>query len=125
MIIPRAEFVQRTKAICGRYRERLAEEVEAFYERRRRETGETSEVVGAVEAVPEVIVPSLKRELRELEAVGLPEEKAYEAEVLWQTLRTVVHEVDVEGLRAWSSPKLLPPFRHRAKPFGLQQCIFN
>jgi hypothetical protein len=97
----------------------------AFYERRARETGEPLGVVGAVEAVPKLVVPSLRDELQELEAIGLPKEEAYEAEAVWQTLRTVMHEIEDEGIYAWRSAKLLPPFRNRARQFGLQGCVVN
>ncbi|HET9678154.1 MAG TPA: hypothetical protein VFP21_11700, partial [Solirubrobacterales bacterium] len=66
-----------------------------------------------------------KRELKELEAIGLPEGKAYEGEAVVQTLSTVVHEVEVEGIYAWRSAKLLPPFRNRSHKFGLDGCIVN
>jgi hypothetical protein len=124
-MIPRAQFVKRAKAICEAEKKNLSEEMNAFYERRARETGEQIGLVGAVEAVPEVVVPSLRGELDELEAIGLPKGEAYEAEAVWQTLRTVLHEVEAEGIYAWRSAKLLPPFRNRAKPFGLQYCIVN
>jgi hypothetical protein len=124
-IVSRAEFVDKAKAICDKASEGREDDVSAFYERRSEETGESLGVVGAVEAIPEVIVPSLRRELNELESVGLPRGEAYEAEAIWQTLRTVLVEVEVEGIYAWRSAKLLPPFRNRATPFGLQYCVVN
>jgi hypothetical protein len=124
-LIPRAQFVKRTKAICARAGQERGKASEAFYERRAEETGEGVGAVGAVELVPRVVIPSLRRELDELEAVGLPRGEAYEAEAAWQTLRTVLHEVEAEGIYAWRSAKLLPPFRNRARPFGLQFCVNN
>jgi hypothetical protein len=124
-MIPRSQFVKRAKAICRASTERLNREMTAFYAMRSRETEESEGLVGAVEAVPEVIVPSLSRELGELKAIGLPEGEAYEAEAALQTLATVLHEVEAEGIYAWRSAKLLPPFRNRARPFGLQQCVVN
>jgi hypothetical protein len=70
-------------------------------------------------------VPSLRKEIEQLEAIGLPKGEVYEAEALWQTLRIVVHEVEAEGLYAWRSAKLLPAFRNRAKQFGLEKCVLN
>jgi hypothetical protein len=124
-LVPRAEFVKKAKAICDRYNEERGEDVEAFYERRQRETGATQEVVGAVELINVIVVPSLRRELKQLEAIGLPEGDAYDGETIWQTLSTVVHEVEVEGIYAWRSAKLLPPFRNRSHQFGLDGCIVN
>lgn len=124
-VIPRAQFVRQAKQTCEAYKKELGDEMNAFYERRAQETGESLGLVGAVEAIPEVIVPSLRRELDELEAIGLPKGEAYEAEAVWQTLRTVLHEVEAEGIYAWRSAKLMPPFRNRAKPFGLQYCVVN
>jgi len=124
-LIPRAQFVKQAKAICEAEKKKVGDEMNAFYERRAQETGESIGLVGAVEAIPEVIVPSLQGELEELESIRLPKGEAYEAEAVWQTLRTVLHEVEAEGIYAWRSAKLLPPFRNRAKPFGLQYCIVN
>jgi len=97
----------------------------ALLKRRADETGEGLGLVGEFEVVQKVLVPSLKREIDELEAVGLPEKQAYEAEAVWQTFRIVLHEVEAEGLYAWRSAKLLRPFRNRAKPFGLDFCLVN
>jgi hypothetical protein len=124
-MVSRAVFVKKAKEICARAGEERGEASEAFYERRAEETGEGLGAVGAVELVPRVVVPSLRRELDELEAVGLPRGKAYEAEAVWQTLRTVLHQVEAEGVYAWRSAKLLPPFRNRARPFGLEACVVN
>lgn len=124
-VVPRARFIKQAQAICAASTAKLGTQMNAFYEKRARETAESLGLVGAVEAVPEVIVPSLRHELAELEAIGLPKGEAYEAEAVWQTLRTVLHEVEDEGIYAWRSAKLLPPFRNRAKPFGLQHCILN
>lgn len=124
-LIPRGQFERKAKAICDRVGEERAKEVEAFYQRRQRETGATQEVVGSMEVINVVVVPTLRRELRELEAIGLPEGAAYEGEAVTQTLSTVVHEVEVEGIYAWRSAKLLPPFRNRSHKFGLDACIVN
>jgi hypothetical protein len=124
-IVPRAQFVKQAKAICDRFNEQRNDEISAFYERRADETGEGLGAVGAVEAIPEVVVPTLRQELAKLEAIGLPEGEAYEAEAGWQTLRTVLHEVEAEGIYAWRSAKLLPPFRNRVRQFGLDSCVIN
>ncbi len=124
-LIPRGQYEKKAKAICERVGEERAEGVEDFYEMRAKETGATQEVVGSMELINVVVVPTLKRELRELEAIGLPEGKAYDGEAVVQTLSTVVHEVEVEGIYAWRSAKLLPPFRNRSHKFGLDGCIVN
>ncbi|HWN73708.1 MAG TPA: hypothetical protein VNN15_07875 [Solirubrobacterales bacterium] len=124
-LIPRGQYEKKAKAICDHYTELRGERVEAFYERRQRETGATQEVVGAMELINVIVVPTLKRELGELEAIGLPEGKAYDGEAVVQTLSTVVHEVEVEGIYAWRKSKLLPPFRNRSHKFGLDNCIIN
>jgi len=124
-LIPRGQYEKKAKAICDRVGEERAKGVEAFYERRQRETGATQEVVGSMEVINFVVVPTLKRELKELEAIGLPKGAAYEGEAVTQTLSTVVHEVEVEGIYAWRSAKLLPPFRNRSHKFGLDGCIIN
>lgn len=124
-ILPEQQFIQRAKAICAAAQKKMGEESKALLEQRASETGEPFGLVGEVEAVPETVVPMLRRELRELKALGLPEGKAYEAEALWQTIGIVLHEVEVEGIYAWRSAKLLVPFRNRAKPFDLEHCILN
>lgn len=124
-VVPQSQFVRQAKVICRDATKKLSRGISAFYERRARETGEPGGAVGSVEAIPEVVVPLLRHELGELEAIGLPKNHVYEAEALWQTLKTVLHETEVEGIYAWRSAKLLPPFRNRAKPFGLQHCVIN
>lgn len=124
-IIPSAQFVKKAKAICEAAKERMGDEISAFYERRAKETGESNGLVGSVEAISEVVVPTLRKQLEELEAIGLPKGAVYEAEAVWQTFRTVLHEVEAEGIYAWRSAKLLPPFRNRAKQFELDNCIVN
>jgi hypothetical protein len=124
-LIPRAQFEKKAKAICDHYTELRGERVEAFYERRQRETGATQEVVGAMELINVVVVPTLKRELKELGAIGLPKGDAYDGEAVMQTLSTVIDEVEVEGIYAWRSAKLLPPFRNRSHEFSLDDCIIN
>ena len=124
-IVPRAEFVKEAKAICEAAKETMGEEGSAFYEMRAKETGEPLGSVGAVEAIPEVVVPTLRKQLEQLEEIGLPKGEAYAAEAVWQTFRTVLREVEAEGIYAWRSAKLLPPFRNRAKQFELDGCIAN
>ncbi|MGN6585925.1 MAG: hypothetical protein ACTHKT_00410 [Solirubrobacterales bacterium] len=124
-LIPRGQYEKKAKAICDHGNEVRGKGVEALYERRARETGEGPGLVGTFEGVNEVVVPTLKQELKELEAIGLPKGAAYEGEAVLQTLSTVIHEVEVEGEYAWRSAKLLPPFRNRSHKFGLDGCIIN
>ena len=124
-IVPPARFIRQAKEICEAAKQEMGDEVSAFYERRAKETGESNGRVGAVEAIPEVVVPTLRKQLEQLEAIGLPKGEAYEAEAVWQTFKTVLHEVEAEGIYAWRSAKLLPPFRNRAKQFELDDCIVN
>jgi hypothetical protein len=124
-LIPRARFERESKAICAASQQEINDGINALYAQRAKETGEPEGIVGTVEAIRLVVVPSLQDLLRRLEAVGLPEDDVYEAEAMWQTLRTITHEVEAEGIYAWRSAKLLPPFRNRSKQFGLQQCVVN
>lgn len=124
MITPK-RFSERAQAICRHGNEERGQRATTLLERRAEETGESLGLVGEFEQVQGVLVPSLAKEIRRLEMIGLPEKRAYEAEALWQTLRIVLHEVEVEGLYAWRSATLLRPFRKRARPFGLDSCIVN
>ncbi|HET9676232.1 MAG TPA: hypothetical protein VFP21_01850, partial [Solirubrobacterales bacterium] len=58
-LIPRGQYEKKAKAICDRVGEERAKEAEAFYEQRRRETGATQEVVGSMELINVVVVPTL------------------------------------------------------------------
>lgn len=124
-MISREHFVKAARSVCRRGNDERGEKGSALLERRAEETGESVGLVGELELVQKVIAPSLGKEIDQLEELGLPREEAYEAEALWQTLRIVLHEVEVEGIYAWRSAKLLRPFRNRAKPFGLQFCVVN
>jgi hypothetical protein len=123
--VGRGQFVTQAKQICDRANEERQKGMEAFLERRARETGEQIGLAGEVEAIPAVMVPTLRKEIRQLEAIGLPRGEAYEAEAIWQTLRIVLHEVEVEGIYAWRSAKILRPFKNRAHGFGLSLCVLN
>jgi hypothetical protein len=113
------------KAICIRANDERGKAGSVFLERRAEETQESLGLVGEFEMVQTVIAPSLSREIDRLEKIGLPRGHAYEAEALWQTLRIVLNAVEVEGLYAWRSAKLLRPFRNRAKAFELDSCVIN
>jgi hypothetical protein len=124
-MVPREQFLKAAKSICRRANDERGEKGSALLERRAEETGESLGAVGELELVQKVITPSLRKEIDQLEGIGLPREHAYEAEALWQTLRIVQHEVEVEGIYAWRSAELLRPFRNRAKVFGLDSCVVN
>jgi len=124
MVAPQ-RFIKAAKGICRRANNERAVDGSAFLKRRAEETEESLGLVGEFEMVQRVVSPSLAKEVTRLENIGLPREQAYEAEALWQTLRIVLHEVEVEGIYAWRSAKLLQPFRNRARPFGLDSCVVN
>jgi hypothetical protein len=124
-VIEPARFVKAAKAICTKANKERGRAGGVLLARRTKETGENPGLVGEFEMVQKVIAPSLSREIDRLEKIGLPRGHAYEAEALWQTLRTVLNEVEVEGLYAWHSAKLLRPFRNRAKMFKLEFCVVN
>lgn len=124
MVAP-ARFIEQAKAICQRGNEERGKQGSALLERRAEESGESLGLVGELEQVRKVVAPSLAKEIDRLERIGLPKEQAYEAEALWQTLRIVLQEVEVEGIYAWRSAKLLRPFHNRARPFGLENCVSN
>jgi hypothetical protein len=124
-VVTKSLFIKRAKAICASANEERNEDSLAFMERREKATGEPLGLAGSFEVVRLVVAPSLRSEIKRLEGIGLPKGAVYEAEALWQTLRTVLHEVEAEGLYAWRSAKLLPAFRNRAKQFGLQACVIN
>lgn len=124
-IVSLQRFRKDARAICKAANEERSDQAIALLERRAEETGEPLGTVGEFEVVRNVVVPSLRREIEELEQIGLPSGKPYEAEALWQTLRIVLYEVEAEGIYAWRSAKLLPTFRNRARPFGLELCIVN
>jgi hypothetical protein len=124
-VVPPAQFMRAAKAICQRANDERGEKGSAFLKQRAKETGQGLGLVGEVEMVQKVVAPSLSREVDRLEGIGLPRGRAYDAEALWQTLRIVSQEVEIEGIYAWRSAKLLWPFRNRAKSFGLDSCVIN
>lgn len=113
------------KAICLRANVERGKAEGVFLDRRTEETGESPGLAGSFEMVQTAVAPSLSREIDRLEKIGLPRGHVYEGEALWQTLRIVLNEVEVEGLYAWRSAKLLRPFRNRARAFGLDTCVVN
>ncbi len=123
--VSREKFITNTKSVCKKWRVKINRGLKTLYAKREKETGETYGSVGAIEAMRMVIVPSMKLELAELEAVGFPEGEAFAAEAMWQAVRNMYRRVELEGMVAWTRESLIFPFWNAAKPFeGLKNCLY-
>lgn len=123
-MIPRQKFIDQTHALCRKWKVNVNRGLKRLYAKRARETGEPEGQVGVVESMHTVIVPMYKRELAEFKAVGLPKGEAYEAEQVWESVRRIIHELEDEGIFAWTRESLLFPYRKLAKSFQLQNCLY-
>jgi hypothetical protein len=123
-VVPRQKFIDDTHDLCKKWKIKINRGLKTIYAQREKETGEALGLVGTVESMRLVIVPSMKLELEEFEAVGLPKEEAYDAEVVWNSVRTIIHKIELEGITAWTRESLLFPYRKVAKKFELQNCLY-
>lgn len=122
-IVPRGRFEKESRAICARTKEQLSKEMTDFVARRADENGETFGALGQNEAVVKVMAPSLRREIEQLEAVGLPFGDAINAEMMWQGLKVALHDLEVEGDFAARRENLFFPFRRYARHYGMRLCV--
>lgn len=123
-VVSREKFVEDTKSLCKKWKVKINKGLKNLYAKREKETGETYGSVGAIEAMRMVIVPSMKLELAEFEAVGFPKGEAFAAEAMWQAVRNMYRRVELEGMVAWTRESLIFPFWNAAKPFGLKNCLY-
>jgi len=122
--VSRQKFIDDTRAVCKKWKVKINKGLKSLYAKREKETGEPGGSVGAIEAMQSVIVPSMKQEVKEFEAVGFPRGEAFAAEAMWQAARNMYRRVELEGMVAWTRENLIFPFWSAAKPFGLKTCIY-
>jgi hypothetical protein len=123
-MVSREKFIEGSKSVCKKWRVKINRGLKNLYAKRSKETGEPLGSVGAIEAMRMVIVPSMKLELEDFEAVGLPRGEAFQAEAMWQAVRNMYRRVELEGMVAWTRESLIFPFWREAKPFGLKNCLY-
>jgi hypothetical protein len=122
-LLPKEQFVQRVDVICRKSAKKMSDRSDAFLKRRARETGEPYGRVGTAEMIPATLVPTLRTELKELEAVGLPKGQALAAELLWLKMKMMLHRVEVQGVIAWWTPGLGTPIFKAEKQLGINPCF--
>jgi hypothetical protein len=123
MVSP-SKFIDESHDLCKKWKVKINRGLGNLYRQRSRETGEAQGQVGAIEAMRVVVVPSMKLQVADFEAVGLPKGKAYEAEAMWQEVRNILRKIEDEGIVAWTRESLLDRYRVAAKPFQLQNCLY-
>ena len=122
--VSRSQFIDASHDLCKKWKVKINRGLKNLYRQRAKETGEPEGSVGAIEAMRVVVVPSMNLEVKDFEAVGLPEGEAYEAEAMWQEVRNIARKVENEGIVAWTRESLLDRYRVAAKPFQLQSCLY-
>lgn len=123
-IVSRQQFIDRSKAVCRKWRERISQGFLDLYDKRTAETKEPEGSVGSVESVRVIVIPGMRQQLREMEEVGLPKGDAYAAEMFWEAIRRMINEIAVEGNFAWGRPSTIFPVQRWGKQFRLQNCIY-
>jgi hypothetical protein len=123
-IVPLQQFIDHSKAVCRKWRERVNKGFKDLYRKRTSETGEAEGSVGTIESMRVVVVPAMRRQLAEMEAVGLPKENAYAAERFWDAIRRMTNEIESEGIFAWTRESTIFPIHNLGKQFQLQNCVY-
>lgn len=123
-IVSHQQFVAKSKQICIKWKEKINKGLKDLYRQRAKETGEPEGIVGTIETMRSVVVPGMRKQLQEMEAVGLPKEEAYAAEEFWDAIRRMTNEIEAEGIFAWTRESTIAPIHRLGKPFELQNCIY-
>jgi len=123
-IVSHKQFVEKSKEVCIKWKEKINKGFKDLYRQRSRETGEPEGLVGTIQSMHSVVVPGMRSQLEEMEAVGLPKEEAYTAEEFWDAIRRMTNEIEAEGIFAWTRESTIAPIHNLGKPFELQNCIY-
>lgn len=123
-MVSHKQFVERSKEVCVKWKEKINKGLKDTYRRRTKETGEPEGTVGTIETMSTVVIPGMRKQLKEMEAVGLPEGEAYAAEEFWAAIRRMKNEIEVEGIFAWTRETTIAPIHELGKPFELQNCVY-
>jgi len=123
-MVSHKEFVEKSKEVCVKWKEKINKGLKDTYRQRTKETGEPEGTVGTVETMYTVVIPGMRKQLEEMEAVGLPKEEAYAAEEFWDAIRRMTHEIEAEGIFAWTRESTIAPIHNLGKPFELQNCVY-
>jgi hypothetical protein len=123
-IVSHEQFVEKSKEVCVKWKEKINKGLKETYRQRTKETGEPEGAVGTIETMHTVIVPAMRKQLEEMEAVGLPEGEANAAEEFWDAIRRMTYEIEGEGIFAWTRESTVAPIHRLGKPFELQNCIY-
>jgi len=123
-IVSRQHFIDRSKAVCLKWREKVNIGFKDLYRKRAKETGAVEGSVGTIESMRVVVVPAMRRQLTEMEQVGLPEGAEYAAERFWDAIRRMTNEIEAEGVFAWTRESTIFPIHKLGKQFQLQNCVY-
>jgi hypothetical protein len=123
-IVSRQQFIDKSKAVCRKWREKVNKGLKDLYRKRTAETGAAEGSVGTIESMRVVVVPAMRRQLTEMEQVGLPKENEYAAEEFWDAIRRMTNEIEAEGIFAWTRESTIFPIHKLGKQFQLQNCVY-
>ena len=118
--LTKAEFVKQGDAICKQGNDQSEKEAEEFAE----ENGFTLEKASEEqleEAVAEVLVPSLKQQAEEIDALGAPEGDEEQVEELIVSLETAANEIGEDPSLVFEGEVLEEP-EELAQDYGFKVC---
>lgn len=121
--IPKAQFVKKAESLCvDRRKERLAA-AEESYNKKVRAADPTAGTERfqelAEEVLTESILPSLRKQQEDLEALGTPAADEAKIEKMMQSLEQGIDELEQDGFEKLNYNQL-DPFEKETKAYGLK-----
>jgi hypothetical protein len=115
--LTKTEYTKSAKALCEKALKKRQSEVEALANKLGKLDNQAK---GRL--TTEVILPSLHRQLEDLEAIGLPEGEEKKAEAFLQNLESEIEEIEGQPVKAIESGAL-EGTREKASALGLGSCV--
>jgi hypothetical protein len=115
--LTKVEYTKSAKALCEKAKRKRQAEVEALAKKLGKLDNQAK---GRL--VTSVILPSLHRQLEDLEAIGLPEGEERKTEAFLQNLEAEIEKIEAQPVKAIESGTL-EGTREKASALGLGSCV--
>lgn len=118
--ITKAEFVKQADAICKRTFSKRVEELKAYDQKQKSSAEKQTSLTYLQKKLIKVLVPSMRTQLKELEALGVPESSEAKVERLLASFSTGIDEVEEQGLLGLRNNEVLEDFNREAEKLGIE-----
>lgn len=116
----KAQFIKEADAICARYSRQIKADFAAW--EKKFPGGNSGAHYALDEAVDEVVVPSLRQQVKELNRLSPPTEDKPETNEMIESLSKTADDLASRGVRGLRGSRFVDDFEHAAKAYGLKIC---